>query len=195
MGSRRIPWRVFSTAAANLFVIIGVSYEAQNFDQNQSIGYSAQWILMLGVLCQVLNPATAHFDLALRTTLTLDNLLDKSGQSKATDPRDKVFALPNIASDALSMNLLADYNMTLEEVYITVARLIVALEGDLAILGFADNTAWEQNSLPSWVPDEDMCSKELPGLQDAQWEVLLFWPIQNGMALLSDSQIKSWHPV
>ena len=60
---------------------------------------------MLAILCQVLNLATAHLDLALRTFLTLDNLLDKSGQSKATNPRDKVFALLNIASDSLSINL------------------------------------------------------------------------------------------
>jgi hypothetical protein len=40
-GGRRIPWLVFSTAAANLFVIIGASSDTQNFDQNQSIGHSA----------------------------------------------------------------------------------------------------------------------------------------------------------
>ena len=57
------------------------------------------------------------------------------------------------------MNLSADYNMTLEEVYITVARRIIASEGDLAILGFANYTAAKFTSiLGSRL--EDMCSKK-----------------------------------
>jgi hypothetical protein len=50
--------------------------------------------------------------------------------------------------------------MTPEEVYITVTRRIIALGGDLEILGFADNTAWEQNSFPSWVPDWRICAQK-----------------------------------
>ncbi|KAN0112449.1 hypothetical protein V8E51_005400 [Hyaloscypha variabilis] len=87
-----------------------------------------------------MNPATANFELSLRTLLTLDNLLHKTEQSKATDARDKIFALLNIASDAPSIYFSADYNMTLEEVYTTAARRIIALEGDLGILGFVNYT-------------------------------------------------------
>jgi len=57
------------------------------------------------------------------------------------------------------MNFPANYNMPLEEVYTAVARRIISLEGDLAILGFANYTAWEQNSLPSWVPDWRICAQ------------------------------------
>jgi len=47
-GSCRIPWRIFSIAAANLFVIAGASHNGQKFDQSMNIGRSARWVGMLG---------------------------------------------------------------------------------------------------------------------------------------------------
>jgi hypothetical protein len=96
---------------------------------------------MLGYLSQALNPVNTYNNPAIRTILTLNNLLNKTDQSKATNLRDKVFALLNIASDIPLMSFLVNYNIPLEEVYIVVIRRIISLEDDLAILGFINYTA------------------------------------------------------
>ena len=83
---------------------------------------------------------------------TLLEVLEIARQSSSTDPRDKVYALLNLCSDATSALIQPDYNLDTSEVFTKVAcALIRAGQGPRLLLnaGVLDQTS----SLPSWVPD------------------------------------------
>ncbi|KAI0182219.1 heterokaryon incompatibility protein-domain-containing protein, partial [Xylaria flabelliformis] len=69
----------------------------------------------------------------------LIDLLDISRRCKARDPRDKVYALLGLIVDHRSLGLVADYNITVKELYIQVA-LVVALRHGWANLLFRAGT-------------------------------------------------------
>jgi hypothetical protein len=69
----------------------------------------------------------------------------------ATDPRDMIFALLNISSDASALGIVADYSLTTEEVYIRTTETLIRA-GKLGILSLSGIGPNPRN-LPSWVPD------------------------------------------
>ncbi|KAJ2897978.1 hypothetical protein MKZ38_004246 [Zalerion maritima] len=71
---------------------------------------------------------------------------------EANDPRDRVFALLGIASDATSLNLSADYARSCREVYCEVAEAVLKQASSLTIL-YACGGQKNIKGLPSWVPD------------------------------------------
>ncbi|KAL0935055.1 ankyrin and het domain-containing protein [Colletotrichum truncatum] len=78
----------------------------------------------------------------------------------ATDPRDKVFAFLNIASDARKLAIVPDYSATLQSVYRQTTETIMRKTASLSILSQVQepfHTRFYQ--LPGWVPD---FSSQLP---------------------------------
>jgi hypothetical protein len=72
----------------------------------------------------------------------------------ATDPRDKVFALTGIVTDPENISLTADYTLSTEEVYLSVAVHYLDKLKDLGLLANGGLSSAPQNPrLPSWVPD------------------------------------------
>ncbi|KAJ4309942.1 hypothetical protein N0V84_011234 [Fusarium piperis] len=69
----------------------------------------------------------------------------------SSDPRDRVFALLNLAADKDDFDTFPDYSMSVEEVYKEAARKIM-LQGYIDILLYCQ-TPRKIESLPSWVPD------------------------------------------
>ncbi|RSL57745.1 hypothetical protein CEP54_008113 [Fusarium duplospermum] len=69
----------------------------------------------------------------------------------SSDPRDRVFALLNLAEDKDHFDTFPDYSMSVEEVYVEAARKIL-LQGWIDVLLYCQ-TPRKINSLPSWVPD------------------------------------------
>ncbi|KAH7370669.1 heterokaryon incompatibility protein-domain-containing protein [Rhexocercosporidium sp. MPI-PUGE-AT-0058] len=69
----------------------------------------------------------------------------------ATDPRDLVYALLGIATDAEELHIIPDYTKTCQMVYTDVA-LSYLTRGDLQLLG-ACQFPKDLENLPSWVPD------------------------------------------
>jgi hypothetical protein len=84
-------------------------------------------------------------------SLTLASLLDSTRSRQASDPRDKVFALLNIARDAKDSGLKVDYHLTPVEVYTTTARWLLRAERKLKLLRLVEKN--DQPDLISWVPD------------------------------------------
>src|SRR5437763_14556694 len=82
---------------------------------------------------------------------TLLSLLVASRGFKATDPRDKVFALLNLAADKEEFPT-PDFNWTLEQTYRRFARLFIRQGQTVDILACA---GLQNPALPkhSWVPD------------------------------------------
>ena len=78
-------------------------------------------------------------------------LLQFSHIFQATDPRDKVYSLLNLANDRQDLALPFDYSCTPEDLYIFVARRILETSPNLNIL--YSNLNKKSLNLPSWVPD------------------------------------------
>lgn len=78
-------------------------------------------------------------------------LLDNLRTRQATDPRDKVFALLNVAYDTKDSHLIADYHKTHAEVYAQTAKWLLRTQQRLAFLSLVEKK--DKPDLISWVPD------------------------------------------
>jgi hypothetical protein len=96
-----------------------------------------------------------------RTTRLID-LCQSFRNTKSTDPRDKVFAPRNLATDLNASEMSPDYTRTTEQIYTDLAELYLRKNDNLDILGFvvhpAPHSARMQGEsqnvcVPSWVPD------------------------------------------
>ncbi|KLU81109.1 hypothetical protein MAPG_00204 [Magnaporthiopsis poae ATCC 64411] len=83
--------------------------------------------------------------------LDLVGLLRHSRDCKATDDRDKVYAVLGLA-DPQVYGLKADYRLGTTDIYISTARAIIETTKRLQILSAGQNPE-RANGLPSWVPD------------------------------------------
>ncbi|KAF9771064.1 hypothetical protein IL306_011319 [Fusarium sp. DS 682] len=72
----------------------------------------------------------------------------------ATDPRDRIFALLNLAGDKAHFDKFPDYTMTVEEVYRETACKVLQ-QGTIELLMYCQRPK-KLPSLPSWVPDWSM---------------------------------------
>jgi hypothetical protein len=81
---------------------------------------------------------------------------------KATDPRDKIFALLSISRPSLppfsnslhAEHFLPDYEVSVERLYTRVARILIESRSDLSLLNSRESN-YERSikTLPSWIPD------------------------------------------
>jgi len=83
--------------------------------------------------------------------LSLFPLLDSMRTRNSTDPRDKVFALLNIACDVSGSRLEADYSKSHAEVYAMTAKWLLQRTKSLAFLSLVEKK--DKPDLISWVPD------------------------------------------
>ncbi|KAK4464742.1 heterokaryon incompatibility protein-domain-containing protein [Cladorrhinum samala] len=87
-----------------------------------------------------------------RDSSSLLDLLDNARDSHATDPRDKIFAVFGMIQCAPTLGFIADYNSSVEDVYIETALNIAEMHGVenllMRALGFRNH-----QTLPAWVPD------------------------------------------
>ncbi|RDL39281.1 uncharacterized protein BP5553_03621 [Venustampulla echinocandica] len=71
---------------------------------------------------------------------------------KATDPRDKVYALLGLVNQVLKQSIVPDYSLDLPSVYLKVAEYFIIQQGSIKCLGYC-NPSFRDPDLPSWVPD------------------------------------------
>lgn len=96
--------------------------------------------------------------------LALSRLLFVERPQSATDDRDKVFALLGLATDGLPIQ--ANYHLKTAQVYIEVARSIIAHTQSLSILTSAGlPESLGRYKLPSWVPDWSSTTNAWPLMQ------------------------------
>jgi hypothetical protein len=83
-------------------------------------------------------------------------------QTKASDPRDKIYGLLGLIDISISGQIQPDYNLPLSTVYQTFATTCISTTNSLEILsqchGYMDgvwSADWEsvQSTMPSWSPD------------------------------------------
>ncbi|KAK3701478.1 hypothetical protein LTR37_015452 [Vermiconidia calcicola] len=91
-------------------------------------------------------------DEAIKGSSKLIDILEMVWYSKATDPRDKVFAFLNLANDTKQLDIRPNYRAETNQLFVQVARSIVkAGQGGCLLLnaGISGSTL----AMPSWVPD------------------------------------------
>ncbi|ERF76216.1 hypothetical protein EPUS_04293 [Endocarpon pusillum Z07020] len=79
-------------------------------------------------------------------------LLSMCHTLKSTDPRDKVYALANVAKDWDELGIVPDYSCPVWKLYTDIAFRIMKRERSLTLLAAA-SFAQISSDLPSWVPD------------------------------------------
>ncbi|OQV09892.1 hypothetical protein CLAIMM_13969 [Cladophialophora immunda] len=92
-----------------------------------------------------------------RHPLPLPKLLNDSRNFYASDPRDKIFALFALASDAQELGLRADYSLSTIRVFHQTARALLEKQNAIEVLFEVGSGSlfWILHSIdsPSWVPD------------------------------------------
>ena len=82
----------------------------------------------------------------------LTNVLGLYRRMKATDPRDKVYALLGIAPSSDTSGIVPDYSQSVASIYTGVAKYLIEKEGNLTIFTDVLGNSGHMG-LPSWVPD------------------------------------------
>jgi hypothetical protein len=122
---------------------------------------SAHWSQLRQELNHLLHlqllPPVFHFDHSIYSSPNkLMELLLFAQTCQASDPRDKVFGLLGLLPSGKIGDLGADYNMSVEDVYIRVALHLVSHLGWMSVLhqaGLENRDGSLLDFLPSWVPD------------------------------------------
>ncbi|KAF2665328.1 hypothetical protein BT63DRAFT_61918 [Microthyrium microscopicum] len=86
------------------------------------------------------------------------HLIHRTRNFKSTDPRDKIFALINLAKEFRSSQFFPDYRRSSHDTFIRFTRFLIAQHKSTQILRFADDGFYQGYKnrhawLPSWVPD------------------------------------------
>jgi hypothetical protein len=83
------------------------------------------------------------------------NQLSSTYFLRCRDPRDRVYALLSISSDAGELGIIPDYSLsnTTENVFREVTSKLLRHSNDLQILGYATQGRNTSNTYPSWVLD------------------------------------------
>lgn len=91
---------------------------------------------------------------SMRQPIDLQSALIYCLRFKATDPRDKLFALLGLATDANDPVLRPNYTASVREVFTASSRYMMTTNKSLRILHIA-GIGWSRQiqDLPSWVPD------------------------------------------
>jgi hypothetical protein len=104
------------------------------------------------IVCTIVTDAGKGVILDVHRPLSLIKALSAFRGCTSTDPRDKVFAFLNFASQDLGVR--PDYAKSPLDVFQTTAEAILMASNSLELLSHVqDPTATVTDSLPSWVPD------------------------------------------
>ncbi|MCJ1288353.1 hypothetical protein MMC26_007708 [Xylographa opegraphella] len=101
----------------------------------------------------------APFMVVNRLSGTLLQLLARTEACRASDPRDKVYALLGLVDnhhDRFKPLLKADYTLPLVRVYCDTTRYVISLTQSLEVLCYNVNHSSPEKSVPSWMPRFDL---------------------------------------
>lgn len=118
---------------------------------------SHEYEMLLQTIYRTNDSVEAH---ALLTLVNLLGIIHVVGYGlQASDPRDHIFGLLNMASDNESLELIPNYTASCETVFINTAMALIK-KGEIVILGWTNafgprpaGTDSTGPNLPSWAPD------------------------------------------
>jgi hypothetical protein len=80
------------------------------------------------------------------------DVLQRSRNCSATDPRDKLYALLGLVSQEISDAIPVDYSRATYDVFTDLAVQLLRVHRRIDVLVHADNSRSDNHRLPSWVP-------------------------------------------
>jgi hypothetical protein len=141
IGSFSFPWQTFELATE----FLGKITQRQNHKTYIGDGLNI-------VTSPFTNLNELRASLLQSRGASLENLLVLTNASRSTLPVDKVYALQGLVLEASAVTLMPDYSLTVEQVFMTVARSL--LRDSLDVLSQVAGPFLRQHmSLPTWVPD------------------------------------------
>ena len=82
------------------------------------------------------------------------HLMQSFSLNRATDPRDKVYALLGLAMDSHSESIIPNYESPVSVVYAESVKDIIIREGNLQVLSYCSGLFTPRDAaIPSWAPD------------------------------------------
>ena len=148
-GRQTIPWKILSRVVSSLYRR-GIISTFQQYIPNDFGFHRVDVISSIQAI----------------STFSLIDLLHANRSCKATDPRDKVFAMIGIAKDEKTCGVVPDYSTKTTHVYQAVAMYLLKSAQPTSTLSFAGDTSPHrtptQAQLPSWVPDWSQRSARPP---------------------------------
>ncbi|KAK3390038.1 heterokaryon incompatibility protein-domain-containing protein [Podospora didyma] len=151
-GHLTAPWEMFASAAENYNLHCSTcclkSAESIPRDYSKVIQNFSRHVQDISELRAAYS--LSESDISQRHQRTLVSLLRRFRSRKATDPRDKVFALLALAKDT---SLRPNYFFNTADVFIEAALESIRSTKSFSVLALSEMGLKFRQDLPSWVPD------------------------------------------
>lgn len=157
LGSKSIQWRHLGTIADAIRyqeAKLGTTLSTR-FAPHNDVGVSVAWNMAEVSKFRRQKALSIHPEKLeeCRNFFNLTTMLHNCWTFLATDPRDKIFACYGLLNAFSETRSLADYNLTIPQVYTVAARNLIKQEGNLSLLAYCVFPLHRRKDLPSWVPD------------------------------------------
>lgn len=148
-GQQVLPWKDFSTISREYTMKRNINDDSNypNFNGDLQSAMILPYFI-----------STIHSRFRDKEPIPLLELLDRTKNFKATDLRDKIFALLSITTLDARQSLIPNYTLSLSEVYVNLATYFVMESKSLWFLRHT-MPLHRHEEIPSWVPDWS-CSTE-----------------------------------
>ncbi|RBR22060.1 hypothetical protein FVER53590_30327 [Fusarium verticillioides] len=187
-GNVKVPWEVFARSA-NTCDSLG--WGRQDTGSELFIGIEREHAKVLPVLSkQIFEIERLRTEWADGKETTLLSLLQEFSSRKATDDRDKVFALLGLAKDIKTIK--PKYSLSTVEVYRSTVTDLIKHSGSLIALS-GDMKRKNSGGIPSWIPDWSVGMEE-PDRRRMQLDGL-YKPFPRWRIVLIDHELEYWETV
>lgn len=157
LGSQSIQWRHLGNIADAIRyqeAKLGTTLSTR-FVPREDVGVSVAWNMAEVSKFRRQKAQSIHPDKLedCRNFFSLNIMVHNCWTFLATDPRDKIFACYGLLNAFSETRRMADYKLTVPQVYTVAARDLIQQEGNLALLANCVFPRHRRKDLPSWVPD------------------------------------------
>ncbi|KAF5581096.1 heterokaryon incompatibility (het-6OR allele) [Fusarium pseudocircinatum] len=187
-GNVKVPWVVLAHSA---YTCDRLGWGRQDTGSELFLGIEREHAKVLPVLSkQVFEIERLRMEWVDGKATTLLSLLQDFSSRKATDDRDKVFALLGLASDVETIK--PNYSLSTVQVYRSTVIDFIKHTGSLTALS-GDMKRKNSGGIPSWIPDWSVAMEE-PDRRRTQLDGL-YKPFPRWRIVLIDRELEYWETV
>lgn len=144
-GRQKIPWRDFAKISDDVEERITLAQGRHNLADDSDLIDAMMSVYAIDDWHeQYRNPEYDGFDAY--------SLLQSTGGCRATDLRDKIYALLGLFPEPFREYIKPDYGLSIDQILLDVAKAFLMVDQDLNLL-VRSKPAIRRQGMPSWVPD------------------------------------------
>lgn len=144
-GRQKIPFRDFAKISDDVEARISLAQGRHNLADNSNLIDAIMSVYAIDDWHeQYRHPEYEGFDAY--------SLLQSTGGSRATDVRDKIYALLGLFPEPFREYIKPDYGLSIDQILLDVAKAFLMVDQDLSLLERSKPVVRRQ-AMPSWVPD------------------------------------------